>query len=288
MRNPKIILSLFIVLFLHNISYSQVSGNFRKLELKDKVLNQNSNDHLNNIKEPVITNAGEKSPYLGALFSGIIPGTGELYAKSYIKSAIFFAVEAGLWILYANYENEGDDQTVAYQNYANQYWSINKYAGWLVQEQFTGYGAITNPDNPDHNQLRKQINVVEAQNFSHQLPPIGDQQYYELIGKYQNFVTGWSDADLNVVNRNNFGTYKTDMFIGYSYDRQEANSYYDKGTTTLTFVILNHILSAADGAWSVSMFNKDLKIKTGVHLENKYSFTGEKKLLPVGNLSVTF
>ena len=78
------------------------------------------------------------------------------------------------------------------------------------------------------------------------------------------------------------------MFINYSFDRQKANDYFNQGSTALTVIIFNHILSAADGAWSVTMFNKDLKIKTGMHLENKYSYFGEKKLIPVANVSVTF
>ncbi|MEP7146118.1 MAG: hypothetical protein ABI792_03815 [bacterium] len=229
---------------------------------------------------------GDKSPFLGAIFSGVLPGAGEFYAKSYIKSAIFFAVEAGLWIAYSRFQTKGNDQTDKYQQFANQNWDVYKYASWLKQQNFSGSDGIDLA--ADKEILRRQINICETQNFSHQLPPYGEQQYYELIGKYQNFVTGWADADLLVVNRNNYGSYKTAMFTNYSYDRQLANSYFDKGTTTLTVVILNHILSSADAAWSVSMFNKNLKIKTGIHFENNFSFYGEKKLIPVANINVTF
>ena len=34
-------------------------------------------------------------------FSALIPGAGELYCKSYLKSAAFFAVEVGVWTMYA-------------------------------------------------------------------------------------------------------------------------------------------------------------------------------------------
>ena len=105
------------------------------------------------------------------MFSGIIPGTGEFYAKSYIKGAIFLAIEAGLWIAYANYENKGDEQTQNYQNYANQNWDVYKYAGWLKDQNFSGSDGIDLSANKET--LRRQINVCEAQNFSHQLPPYG-------------------------------------------------------------------------------------------------------------------
>ena len=279
----------FAIIFISVKSFSQTPGNFQKSELTGRILGENSRSLTeNNIKSNVRIEKKdeEKSPYLGALFSGIIPGTGELYAKSYIKAAIFFAVEAGLWTAYSIYQSEGNQQTEDYQNFADNHWDVYKYAQWLKDQNFSGSEGINL--SADKYTLRKQVNVVEAQNFSHQLPPYGEQQYYELIGKYQNFVTGWEDADLTQVNRNNYGSYKTDMFVNYSYDRQEANSYYDKGTTSLTLIIFNHILSSADAAWSVTMFNKDLKVKTGVAMKNRYSYYGEKHMVPHANLSITF
>jgi hypothetical protein len=295
MKNAVCILIFTILFSAFNLSYSQSNSGYKKMELTNKVLSQSQTEKSvieEKYKRTSGTNVNEKSPYLGALFSGLIPGTGEIYAKRYLKGAIFLAVEAGLWIAYSSFENKGNDQTDMYQAYANQNWSMNKYAQWLVDESFSGSTAIVDPQTSNLELLRTQVNVVEAQNFSHQLPEIGTQQYYELIGKYQNFVVGWADANPNLNNTpgtpNYYGTYKTQMYEDYSYSRQDANSYYDKATTSLTLVILNHILSAADGAWSVSMFNKDLKIKTGVHMENKYSYLGEKKLVPVANLNVTF
>lgn len=290
MKKVKFILALIFCFPLLNVGYSQVSQNFKLLDMKNKLLTESSPQETENttINPSLIGKTAEKSPYLGAIFSGLLPGAGEFYSKHYLKAGIFFAIEAGLWIAYSTFQKKGNDQTDKFQNFANSNWSVNKYAQWLVDQQFPGYGAITDPQTTNLNELRRQLNIVEAQNFSHQLPPYGEQQYYELIGKYQNFVPGWADADLSFVNRNNYNTYKTTMFINYSFDRQKANDYFNQGSTALTVIIFNHILSAADGAWSVTMFNKDLKIKTGMHLENKYSYFGEKKLIPVANVSVTF
>ena len=271
----------------------QITNQFNESELKNDLLTQDSEiDKEHKLNKSIQNSANTKSPYLGALFSGIIPGTGEIYAKSYIKGAIFLAIEAGLWIAYGTNESKGNSQTDAYQGYANQNWSMNKYANWLIEQNFSGSTAITDPNTSNLELLRRQVNVVEAQNFSHQLPEIGSQQYYELIGKYQNFVVGWADADPNINNSpgsaNYYGTYKTQMFEDYSFSRQEANSYYDKASTSLTLIIVNHLLSAADAAWSVSMFNKDLKIKTSVHMKNEYSLSGQTKMIPVANLNISF
>lgn len=283
------LLPIFLVL-INGKSFSQYSreskNQFPNSELTSKIVNQNSTGFEKEKVEISSGKPGEKSPYLGALFSGIIPGTGEFYSQRYLKGAIFLAVEAGLWIAYANFENKGDDQTAQFQAFADQNWSINKYAQWLVDQQFTDYNKITNPQNPDHNQLRHEVNQVEAVNFSHQLPPFGAQQYYELIGKYQNFVAGWADA--SGITKQNYITFKTPMFTDYSYDRQEANDYYNDASTMTALIIANHLLSAADGAWSVSMFNKDLKVKTSVNMEKIYSFYGDKELIPVAKLNVIF
>lgn len=292
MITQKVFLFVALIIFFCNVSFSQVSDNYKRAELSDKIINQNSSEsYSDKISSSVNEVAGEKSPYLGALFSGLLPGAGEVYSKQYLKGAIFFAVEIGLWIAYSSYENKGDDQTAYYENFANNNWDVYQYAGWLK----TAGGGFPLSDQIDLNAspdvLLGQINRCEdASGFSHRLPYYGEQQYYELIGKYQTFVAGWKDADLGYLkaNQTNFRTYKSDMFINYSVDRQQANDYYDNASTALTLVIINHLLSAADAAWSVTMYNKDLKVKTGLKMENKYSYIGEKKLIPVANLNVTF
>lgn len=286
MMNPKIILVLTILLAASGRSFAQDLKSFSKLDLTNKISPQTFSIDSNSPNKGDQKKPGEKSPYLAAAMSGLIPGAGELYAKSYLKAGIFFAVEATLWILYASYQKKGDDQTESFQNFADHNWDVYKYGRWLKEQSFPGADGIDL--SADKETLRRQINVCEAQNFSHQLPPYGEQQYYELIGKYQNFVSGWADADLAVVNRNNYGSYKTTMYTNYSYDRQAANDYYDKGSTTLIGVVVNHLLSAADAAWSVSMFNKNIKVKTGFHLEDHYSYYGEKKLIPVGDFRFEF
>ena len=35
---------------------------------------------------------------------------------------------------------------------------------------------------------------IPTTGFTHQLAPYGDQQYYEMIGKYSQFGGGWDDA----------------------------------------------------------------------------------------------
>src|SRR2546426_12086950 len=39
----------------------------------------------------------KKSPWLGALLSGLLPGAGEFYGKNYLKAGIFLGAEVLAW-----------------------------------------------------------------------------------------------------------------------------------------------------------------------------------------------
>jgi len=264
----------------------------KNLELKDKALYDSkrfsSNDSIEPEKNVTTSDPRMKSSFLGGVLSGVIPGAGQFYAQSYIKSAAFLAAEVGLWVAYSIFQKKGNDQTDLFQNYANQNWNMRKYAQWLKDQGFTKSGDI-NLNSPD-DVLRAQINACEEVNFSHTLPPFGEQQYYEVIGKYQNFISGWSSADPASITKNNYLNYKLSQVDYYMTERQTANDYFDKGSTMITVVIINHILSAADGVWSVIRYNNRLvSVKSDVSVHSRYSYNLQKSVLvPQLNLSVNF
>jgi len=100
-----------------------------------------------------------------------------------------------------------------------------------------------------------------AETGSHKLPPHGEQQYYELIGKYHQYSSGWNDYT---------GGENNDQispnFTFYSGMRGEANDFYSVASTAVIGIYVNHFLSALDAVWSTTQFNKDLAVK--VRLEN--------------------
>ena len=264
----------------------------KKLELQNKILYSKNRfsrkDSIDINSSEKTDNPKLKSTFLGALFSGVIPGAGQFYAKSYIKGAAFLAAEVGLWVAYGIFQKKGDDQTSSYQNYANQNWDMRKYGQWLKDQGFTKSGDI-NIYSPD-NVLRAQINACEEINFSHTLPPWGEQQYYEVIGKYQNFLAGWSTANAAAITKNNYIDYRLAQVDQYMSDRQQANTYYNRGTTMITVVIINHLLSAADGVWSVIRYNnKFMDVKSSVDVQGHYSNNLQRTVVvPHLNLSVSF
>ncbi len=300
MKN-KILILLVIIFTCNTLSAQDIienkdmsipSGDFRLMDLKENVIGSEkvtglTENKFSGEKINLFNSDKEKNPILAAALSAIVPGTGQFYAKNYVKSAIFLGVEAGLWITYAIFQKKGDDQTDIYRKYANDNWSVRKYASWLKTEGFPGSGII-DPNLQNLEILRQQINACEdSAGFSHKLPPFGDQQYYEVIGKYQNYVSGWSEAI--GVTKNNFQTFKLAQVDFYMNERERANTFYNNGSLTLTVVIVNHILSAADAVWSVSIFNKSLEVKTSVNVKYIYSMSDFRyNLTPFANLKVSF
>ncbi|HEX9829948.1 MAG TPA: hypothetical protein VGB10_07020 [Bacteroidota bacterium] len=223
----------------------------------------------------------KKSGLQAAAMSLALPGAGEFYVGDYWKAASFLAAEVGLWIVYAAYESKGDDQTKLFESYADQHWSVVKYAQWVEQYGQTlnpnadpaKLSGLINPNNPNAppwervywdrlNAAENEIGKGTRTFFSHQLPMRPEQQYYELIGKYPQFNTGWEDAqNLNEIN---FHTDLTQRFLDYSKMRGEANDFYNIASTAGKLLVLNHVLSALDAAWSAASDNKRVTMEAHV------------------------
>jgi hypothetical protein len=268
----------------------------KKLDLQNKIIHSGKRfslkDSINSVPQENRENPNKKSPFLGGLFSGVIPGTGQLYAKAYVESAAFFAAEVGLWIAYGIFQKKGNDQTDFFQRYADQNWKMSSYGQWLKDQGFYSSSQI-NPLETNLEILRAQINICEEdpQNgFSHTLPKPGEQQYYEVIGKYKTYTKGWIEASSLNITRGNWSTYPTIPQVDYYMtERQRANDYFDNGSLMLTVVIINHIISAADGVWSVIRYNNKLDIKTSIDFHSKYSVLLQKSvMIPHFNVCVNF
>lgn len=224
-----------------------------------------------------------KSPFLSGALSAVLPGAGQFYNGDYWKTAIFLAVEATFVTMAIVNNNKGDEQTAAFEAYANERWDAGKYARWTIDnledhlESVIGHGHTAN-EYPDLflNENRTSVNWETLNRmetdiggwYSHQLERFGEQQYYEMIGKYPQFNPGWDDFD-----ENSLFTYTsfrqdpvTPHFNDYSDQRGEANDYYNTASTAVTIVVINHILSAAEAAWSASRYNK--KLDMNVSLES--------------------
>lgn len=212
-----------------------------------------------------------KSPWLAAGLSLAVPGAGEFYAENYWKAALFLAVDIAAWTLAYSFDKKGDDQTEFFENFADQHWSVRRYAEYardnLVPASERGnYADLIIPGTDGRppwqqvnwntlNRMERAVSLTgEGKYYSHTLAPYSDQQYYEMIGKYKQFNQGWDDSPLSY----NYPDPVTPNFNYYSAERGKANDHYTKATTFVTVAIVNHVLSAVDAAWTTGSYNNRL------------------------------
>ncbi len=208
-----------------------------------------------------------KSPVLAGLLSAALPGAGQFYNEDYWKAAIFVALEGALITTAVIYNNKGDEQNANFEAYADKNWSVVRYANWTIDNLQNSESVIYDPDfNPndyhvitngiiDWNELNRLERSV-GYGYSHTLPQHGEQQYYEEIGKYPQFSSGWNDfyggGDYHVVSPN---------FLYYADERGKANDYYNIGDKLVLGVIVNHAISVVEAILGANSFNKDLSVK---------------------------
>ncbi len=296
----KYILILIAILIIPVEAQTEkvLSGN---LQVDSRYLSSQNRD----LKQPQVFSAkqfqssetGKKSPLLGGLLSLVVPGAGEFYSGSYLKAGIFFVVEAAVVTTAIIYNNKGNNKTDEFQNYADQNWSVVKYAQWMVDHKdILGlpdnltYSDIIVKNDPNLHPWQQvsfaKLNYYESlvgsngYGFTHQLPLHGEQQYYELIGKYHQYSPGWDKyeggSDVHIIPA---------QMKSYAIMRGDANTYYNHAETAVIGIYLNHFLSALDGVWSAIRFNKDIAFNTRV---NTINVADKSLLVPTFNIKYNF
>jgi len=260
MKTLLVIFFALTITILAQKSKLQLSGNLSEdllISSKDFVIDENETSVV----------LKKRPPILAAGLSVIIPGAGQFYNDDYWKSAIFVAVEVAAIITAISYNTKGNDQTVKFEAFANSEngWDVDKYAHWSVDNasrinpQILEGDPILNIFDSNGNVIWSKLNSLETKIgswYSHQLAPYDDQQYYEMIGKYQQFNPGW--ADFNYSDAYTYGDPLTKTFDWYADERGKANSYYDVSNLAVKILVANHIISAVEAAFSANRHNRSL------------------------------
>ncbi len=278
----------FLFLFISlNVVFAQNSGkNYLTGSLKSDshFIYQNIDNKPEKFNSDIF-NHKRKIPILAGSYSFLLPGIGQIYNEDYLLAGVFIGVEAAAVALTIIYDKKGDDQTEIFESYANQHWSSVRYAKWTLnhleklnpdiynnQERVNYYNQnliVNNKVNWDVlNELENEVSRSPGgQYYSHRLAPYGDQQYYEMIGKYTQFNVGWDE----------FGDENTDFTFGvdpvipqfkyYSKQRGKANDYYNGAKWAVITIVTNHFISALEAAWGASRYNKKIQMNVSVQKE---------------------
>jgi hypothetical protein len=242
-----------------------------------------------------------KSPWIAASLSAMIPGTGELYAKagheSLIKSIGFLTAEVSALVVYFHYRNKGNSYEKKYERYADRHWDVDKYLFFLERSLNLQEGYLGRKDTGIE-KGRLELAEDEWGSLSgvsvHHLYKNTRQQYYEMIYKYpEQFALGWSDTEYDYNNpipnyqtgytRNSL----TPMMVDYRSMRVKSNDYLSTARGVTGIIMINHLLSMADAAWTVKKKNarEDNKMSLALRLEQKMHFNS---MLTMPTLRLTY
>lgn len=203
--------------------------------------------------EAVRGGAPQKSPRRAFLLSALLPGSGELWAGARGRAALFFGLEVIGWGTYVNWNGKGSDLEDDFRARADSTYNPWDYLAWRdgPNEKFS---SITHamPCSTQVAGLPQSTPVAEALRGC---SGSEKQQYYELIGKYNQFVSGWKDVyEIDTGNRvtaaevDSAENFQSSTRLSYEGDRNESNKYLKRATNVAGVLLVNHVFSAIDAA----------------------------------------
>ncbi|MFC1477182.1 DUF5683 domain-containing protein [candidate division KSB1 bacterium] len=185
-------------------------------------------------RQPVQDTEHGKSPVKAALFSLLIPGAGQWYAGSKWKALAFVSADIALLLSIGHFNDEGDRIETEFQAYADTHWDKAEYLAWL-----------------------QGLPPTERERLSHHLPDTKTQQYYEMIGKYDQFLAGWPDSD-------GFPA-QSSMSLYYMARQDASNDQYKRAELLANMMLLNRVISAVEAVISIKRHNS--RFQPGLTME---------------------
>lgn len=146
-----------------------------------------------------------KKGYLPVVLSLLVPGAGEIYMGYYKRGAALVLMEAAAWTGYSAYRSKGLDTREKYERYADEHWDIDR---WLLEHPSGPYATLAELETEGADgSWKSNLRGIVSSSFFYMpfISRVQDKQhYYENIGKYNWFVSGWDDWDSTLQPDNSF------------------------------------------------------------------------------------
>ena len=215
----------------------------------------------------------KKSPARAFLQSFLIPGWGQVYnGSAFWKPVAFVGIEASGWLGVAHFHGNGNKKQDDYRAFADQHWDSAGYFNGLYHVYYLGHYTL--PPGYD----RRYVDTLSyflidsateiPRTWSHhaffkdESKPVPRDEYYENVGKYNQFAFGWDDypkiGDTNFPRTpedTSHLNYVPPHRHQYLVMRDKANKEYKKASTILVLTIGNHLLSAFEAAIGARRYN---------------------------------
>ena len=197
-----------------------------------------------------------KSSKRSFLLSALVPGLGQWYAGSKKRGLAFLGAEAALVGMWVAWKGKGNDLEQEFRAVADEHWKPDAYISWR--------GSANSKNSSITHALPCSSEVVEvyipamresgSADFGG-CAPSEIQQYYELIGKYDQYVAGWTDLVRNSTGNavapaevDSVENFHSERRLRYEDQRDESNRFLKRASTVSGVILINHVLSALDAA----------------------------------------
>ena len=206
-----------------------------------------------------------KSSKRAFLLSALVPGLGEWYAGSKKRGLAFFGAEAALVGIWAVWKGKGNDLEEEFRAVADEHWDPLNYLAWRgsaisdnssITHALPCSSEVVEVYIPARNEwMQQQRTSGLGSSAFGGCAPSEIQQYYELVGKYDQYVAGWTDlvrrstgnaaAPTEVDSVENF---HSERRLRYEDQRDESNRFLKRASTISGVILINHVISAIDAA----------------------------------------
>jgi hypothetical protein len=229
------------------------------------------------------------------LYSLIFPGVGQWYNKSPAwKIGLFAGIEAASIFSSLQWRKKAEDIRLKYEIFADHNWDLETWVSNTLNTPLGNYADVH--INGTHKlilvlsgslaeQYGNYVSSDSLENNAHwvytgEVNVLRDRDFYENIGKYDQFVGGWTDCYGPENNQLWFEVEKdvgdsTEIIIStlnkedYVGQRARSNVYLNMAKYAVSAVMFNHVISALEAVWSTQIRNrpkKEQKVQTNVGL----------------------
>ena len=191
-----------------------------------------------------------KSPKRALLMSALLPGSGEFWVGAWKQGALFFSLEVLRAGLRRSWDWKGNDLENDFRARADSTYDPWNYLAWRDSRN-SRFSSITHAM-PCSAYVKAAPSSVPVPDAIRDCPGSDKQQFYELIGKYDQFVSGWEDIVDVSGNRVEFTevdsaeNFQSDTRLSYEVDRDESNKYLKRASLLWSFIVVTHVFSAID------------------------------------------
>jgi len=237
-------------------------------------------------------------PARSLIMSLAIPGAGQWYAGSKMKALMFVAFEAGSWAAWYHMKQQGEQLRVDFERFADDHWSLQnwvRYSGYLtdlygdVKIIGTHHLMIILPNGSivPSDTLASDFFPYDLDPLDSAIVSIMDSEYYENIGKYDQFVAGWDDVFEFVYDTTGAIVDTIPLWWDYEKDvgdsietivmtkhrekyldmREDHNIALKWAGYAVSAIMFNHVISALEAAWETKkQSHKQKKVETSLGL----------------------